>query len=94
MFNFSCKSSVHSISKGAGQIFNLPRTDDFSQPVRLKLIEGKFRQDALALTPFVAKSKQQPIKVRSTDTISRTNGVAPTELWRFWELFCYKQGRY
>jgi len=41
----------------------------FSQLVRLKLIKGKFRQDALASTPFVAKSKQQPIKVRSTDTV-------------------------
>jgi len=37
--------------------------------VQLKLIKGKFRQDALASTPFVAKSKQQPIKVRSTDTL-------------------------
>jgi len=37
--------------------------------VQLKLIKGKFRQDALALTPFVAKSKQQPTKVCSTDTV-------------------------
>jgi len=36
--------------------------------VRLKLIKGKFRQDALASTPFAAKSKQQRTKVRSPDS--------------------------
>jgi len=51
-----------------------------NSPVRLKLIKGKFRQDTLALTPFVVKSKQQPIKVRSTTPLLRTNGVGTTYL--------------